>query len=216
MLISFILFNISFYMAVVKLIADSGATKAEWCLMNGDKTKTVITQGISPYFLNTEQIKNFLVEPGSVPEFKSGPDRRQLTQKRIQHLGVLLELRRQLKQDRPEAIAELQNDTAKIIERVLAITQLGEVGDFLRGLEGEAKIFRRLRFPILDRLGGGDAVESVIDLGRRKALREIRQHFGRGQILGVEIAFPLRILEARRADRSFHRCVPDDAMARAC
>ncbi|HEX7904536.1 MAG TPA: BadF/BadG/BcrA/BcrD ATPase family protein [Chitinophagaceae bacterium] len=47
-------------MAVVKLIADSGATKAEWCLMNGDKTKTVITQGISPYFLNTEQIKDLL------------------------------------------------------------------------------------------------------------------------------------------------------------
>lgn len=49
-------------MTVVKLIADSGATKAEWCLINGDKTKTVITQGISPYFLNTEQIKDLLLK----------------------------------------------------------------------------------------------------------------------------------------------------------
>lgn len=43
-------------MAVVKLIADSGATKAEWCLLHNGKKKTIFTQGISPYFLNTEQI----------------------------------------------------------------------------------------------------------------------------------------------------------------
>lgn len=42
------------------LIADSGATKAEWCLISGNKTRTVITQGISPYFLNTEQITDLL------------------------------------------------------------------------------------------------------------------------------------------------------------
>lgn len=46
----------------VKLIADSGATKAEWCLVNNGKKKTIITQGISPYFLNTEQITNLLLE----------------------------------------------------------------------------------------------------------------------------------------------------------
>lgn len=40
----------------VKLIADSGATKCEWCLLTGNKRKKIITQGISPYFLNTEQI----------------------------------------------------------------------------------------------------------------------------------------------------------------
>jgi len=40
----------------VTLIADSGATKAEWCLLNNGKKKTLFTQGISPYFLNTDQI----------------------------------------------------------------------------------------------------------------------------------------------------------------
>ncbi|MGN6402815.1 MAG: N-acetylglucosamine kinase [Flavisolibacter sp.] len=40
----------------VRLIADSGATKAEWILINNGKKKTIFTQGISPYFLNTEQI----------------------------------------------------------------------------------------------------------------------------------------------------------------
>jgi N-acetylglucosamine kinase-like BadF-type ATPase len=40
----------------VTLIADSGATKAEWVLVNNGKRKTLFTQGISPYFLNTQQI----------------------------------------------------------------------------------------------------------------------------------------------------------------
>lgn len=47
-------------MPTVKLIADSGATKAEWCLLDGKKKKTVFTQGISPYFLNTTQISEIL------------------------------------------------------------------------------------------------------------------------------------------------------------
>jgi glucosamine kinase len=45
-----------------KLIADSGATKAEWCLLTNGKKKTIITQGISPYFLNTEQITGLLLK----------------------------------------------------------------------------------------------------------------------------------------------------------
>jgi N-acetylglucosamine kinase-like BadF-type ATPase len=40
----------------MKLIADSGATKAEWCLVDGKKTKTITTHGISPYFLSPQQI----------------------------------------------------------------------------------------------------------------------------------------------------------------
>jgi len=42
------------------LIADSGATRAEWCLLNGKKKKTFYTQGISPYFYNTDEIKQIL------------------------------------------------------------------------------------------------------------------------------------------------------------
>lgn len=45
---------------MIKLIADSGATKAEWCLLTNSKKKTVFTQGISPYFLNTGQIAGLL------------------------------------------------------------------------------------------------------------------------------------------------------------
>lgn len=45
----------------VRLIADSGATKCEWCVLdNGKKAKTIITQGISPYFLSGAQILELL------------------------------------------------------------------------------------------------------------------------------------------------------------
>lgn len=40
----------------VKLIADSGSTKCEWCLLADGKKKKIITQGISPYFLNLDEV----------------------------------------------------------------------------------------------------------------------------------------------------------------
>lgn len=46
----------------VTLIADSGATKAEWCLLNNGKKKILFTQGISPYFLGTDQIAALLAK----------------------------------------------------------------------------------------------------------------------------------------------------------
>ena len=49
-------------MAVTKLIADSGATKAEWCLLDGRRKKMIFTQGISPYFLTAEQIQALLLK----------------------------------------------------------------------------------------------------------------------------------------------------------
>jgi N-acetylglucosamine kinase-like BadF-type ATPase len=43
------------------LIADSGATKCEWCFIDDRKRKKrLTTQGISPYFLNTQEIETLL------------------------------------------------------------------------------------------------------------------------------------------------------------
>lgn len=47
-------------MSSTKLIADSGATKAEWCLLKGKKKKTIFTQGISPFLMSSEQISSLL------------------------------------------------------------------------------------------------------------------------------------------------------------
>jgi glucosamine kinase len=68
-------------MAII-LIADSGSTKAEWCLIDGIKKKKIFTQGMSPYFLNREQIQQILatelktklngVEPDEVYYYGTG------------------------------------------------------------------------------------------------------------------------------------------------
>ncbi len=42
------------------LIADSGATKCEWCLLNNDECTTILTTGINPYFLTKQQIVELL------------------------------------------------------------------------------------------------------------------------------------------------------------
>ncbi|MEO7767578.1 MAG: N-acetylglucosamine kinase [Ferruginibacter sp.] len=44
----------------IKLIADCGSTKSDWCLIDGKKKKNIITQGISPYFLNSRQIESLI------------------------------------------------------------------------------------------------------------------------------------------------------------
>ena len=54
----------------LKLIADSGSTKTEWCLLNGNKKKLIDTQGLSPYFLNEAQIKAIL-EKELLPKIKN-------------------------------------------------------------------------------------------------------------------------------------------------
>ncbi|WP_018612151.1 hypothetical protein [Segetibacter koreensis] len=47
----------------IQLIADSGATKCEWCgVSDSGKKKTIFTTGISPYFLNAAQIVELLQE----------------------------------------------------------------------------------------------------------------------------------------------------------
>ncbi len=42
------------------LIADSGATKTEWCLVTPGKKLTVQTQGLSPYFLDALQMEQVI------------------------------------------------------------------------------------------------------------------------------------------------------------
>lgn len=47
-------------MPSVKLIADSGSSKTEWCLLSGNRRKKVLTQGITPYFMSESQISTVI------------------------------------------------------------------------------------------------------------------------------------------------------------
>lgn len=44
------------------LIADSGATKCEWRLLNNGKKKTIFTQGMSPYYLKDKELLKIVKE----------------------------------------------------------------------------------------------------------------------------------------------------------
>lgn len=54
----------------IKLLCDSGSTKAEWCLLNGKSKKIITTQGLSPYFLTTQQIQQ-IIEKELLPKIKN-------------------------------------------------------------------------------------------------------------------------------------------------
>lgn len=47
---------------MAKLIADSGSTKCEWCLVHNGRKKHIFTQGISPYFLAGTQIQDLIAK----------------------------------------------------------------------------------------------------------------------------------------------------------
>lgn len=49
------------------LIADSGATKTEWCVSKDGETDTVFTEGLNPYYHTTESIRN-VVRENLLPE----------------------------------------------------------------------------------------------------------------------------------------------------
>lgn len=50
----------------VKLIADSGSTKCDWCLVDNKKKNYTTTIGLSPYFLSTSEVED-VVQKEVVP-----------------------------------------------------------------------------------------------------------------------------------------------------
>jgi glucosamine kinase len=47
-------------MPTIKLIADSGSTKTEWCLLKGNTKNIFTSQGMSPYFIGGQQMENII------------------------------------------------------------------------------------------------------------------------------------------------------------
>jgi hypothetical protein len=54
----------------LQLIADSGSTKTEWCLIEKNKKNSFTTQGISPYFLTSHEIET-IVRKEVLPKLKN-------------------------------------------------------------------------------------------------------------------------------------------------
>lgn len=57
----------------VVLIADSGSSKTEWCYIHDHKKTKITTVGLSPYFLNAEQIREVIAEKVLPKTLKAPP-----------------------------------------------------------------------------------------------------------------------------------------------
>lgn len=54
---------------IIKLIADSGSTKTEWCLLKNGKPVIFTSQGMSPYFTDDEGLAN-IIKNEVIPHLK--------------------------------------------------------------------------------------------------------------------------------------------------
>src|SRR5262245_41711102 len=85
--------------------------------------------------------------------------------------AVGMKLRRQLKEDGPGIPTETAHALEDEFDRVFAVFKPLEMGDEARGFPREDEIRRHSGSPFLDRLLRRQAIETVIDLGGRKAGR---------------------------------------------
>ena len=92
------------------LIADSGATRAEWCLLDGKKKKTFYTQGISPYFFDTEQIQQILAVELKAKMKNNEPDEIYYYGTGCSNAGNVKSMKQALKKTFPKAKIAVDHD----------------------------------------------------------------------------------------------------------
>jgi N-acetylglucosamine kinase-like BadF-type ATPase len=92
------------------LIADSGSSKTEWCLLAGKNKKKITTQGISPYFLNGVQVEEIL-KAELLPKIKSySPDALFFYGTGCSNVSNVKMIRKSLKNIFPDAAIEVDHD----------------------------------------------------------------------------------------------------------
>src|SRR5215472_8750118 len=116
-------------------------------------------------------------------------------QKVFQQRLVELKGRRELYQDRPQMIPFLEHTGyfQEALQRALAASQPLDVRNLLVSFQRETKPFPHAFRPVQQQILRRHAIEAVIDLHRRELRGVVAEHFLVGQLLGIEIPFPLFI-----------------------
>ncbi len=94
----------------IKLIVDSGSTKAEWCLIDGKKKKTIFTQGLSPYFLSSEQIQQIVSTSVKTKLKNAVPDEIYFYGTGCSNPQNVKSVKQAIKKVFPEALVDVQHD----------------------------------------------------------------------------------------------------------
>jgi hypothetical protein len=141
-----------------------------------------------------------------VAEFKRDPTPpRQQLQERLQSRQVLLEIRRQLEQQRPQTLAQLPGHGEELRHGLIGVPQPKPMRDLLRGFECESEFATHLLRPTLDVGQRGHAVERLVDLNGAKMLAVKGEHPIVGQLLRVELPLPRLVRVAAGACIQTHR-----------
>ncbi len=92
------------------LIADSGSTKCEWCLISNGRKQRIETQGASPYFLNEPAFAS-LMQKELLPALKKKiPDEIYFYGTGLAAAGNRSMYRRAIRKVFPDAVIEVEHD----------------------------------------------------------------------------------------------------------
>src|SRR2546430_16213768 len=100
-------------------------------------------------------------------------------QKLIEHREVAAKVGRQLEEDRAELRPQGGRGLQKVLQQVGAVPEPADVRDAPGGLEREPEPRGSLAITAVEDLLVRRAIEGVVDLHRREALRVVGQHPGR-------------------------------------
>ena len=129
----------------------------------------------------------------------------QCREESVEPLSVVREVRRQLPEERPELVAELeQAGSEEIRERRLGFAQPQHVRDVARSLDGEHEAVWHGVAPTRVALGPLQRIEAAVELDRGELLgRELELTLLR-QTLGIEVAAPRSVTPAGDANERGH------------
>src|SRR5512146_2244787 len=126
---------------------------------------------------------------------------RQHAEEALHALPVVFEVRRELPEDRPEFLAQVEHTRCEEIgERLLDPAQPQHVSDVAASLDAEYETLRRLRAPLRVALGPLQRVERPIDLDRGETARGVLELGALRQIRRIERPPPGCIAPAGDAD----------------
>src|SRR5215471_5108329 len=152
-----------------------------------------------------QRLEDVVLEPGWVAELeRAARRRRQDRQELRQPRQVLLEVRRELEEDRPHPVSERDRDLEEVGDRVARLLQALPVRDLLRSLQGEEEAVRHLLGPLREHLRTRHSVERVVDLDGRELAGVVAEHLRVGQVLRVEAPLPLLVGKPARPGEDPH------------
>src|SRR3954469_23652433 len=148
-----------------------------------------------------EAIEDLLDVPARLAEFDGVPPRpRQRLQEMIEAFEVDRHVRRKLIEHRPERVLEPPGAAEEALERLLGGLQLLHVRQVTAGLDRVDETFWRAPAPGRESRSLGQPIKGVVDLDRVEPLRVVLEPAALGQLAGIEIAAPMRVLPSGAAD----------------